>query len=629
MPVSQEAGPKEGALFKRVFSWLGVGALVAGVLGLSGSPSIASAASRATSSGATVTFAESPGTPPTYIFPLEDSAHSGESDTTYLQPLMWPPLYWFGHPTNSAPTINYKLSMAGPPKVSNGGKTLTMHLKHYMWSTGEPVTARDVVFWMNLILNEKTNFAGYTPGGWMTHVASYSAPSPTTFVLNMNVAYNLTFLLYTGLGTITPIPQQAWDRTSGTSPVGTYDTTSSGAKSVYNYLNSRSLALATWDKTALWQVVDGPWHLQPKTGFQVTGQVTMLPNKSYSGPNKPKIGKFEELPFTSATAEYDALLSGAVDYGYIPTTDIGSIGSLKARGFSVKPWYSWGISLILINFANPKYGPLEKQLYIRQAMEMMIDQPVYVKTILKGYGVPTYGPVPATPRTKFVGKSEDSNPYPYNPKGAKKLLASHGWKIESGKADVCVKAGTTSGECGAGISAGTQLSIPLLYGNSVPATNSEIQILKSTFSKIGIELQLSPAPTGTVLGEVADCIGSAEATCKPTSPALSDWGSPSYFYVPEYFPLPTVAFECGGTSNFGDYCNHEVDKLFTVLSVQQNASKELTEIHSLEGLLTNQIPVLWFPGSAYQISAISSKVGGVKAQDSTTHIYPETWTVKS
>ncbi len=43
----------------------------------------------------------------------------------------------------------------------------------------------------------------------------------------------------------------------------------------------------------------------------------------------------------------------------------------------------------------------------------------------------------------------------------------------------------------------------------------------------------------------------------------------------------------------------------------------------------SSFPVLWFPNAAYQISAISPKLGGVTAQDSTAHIYPSSWYLKS
>src|SRR5579862_6066903 len=182
--------------------------------------------------GGTVTFAEQPGSPPTYIFPLYDGANSGNNNITYLQPLMWLPLYWFGHSNSPDATVNYTLSMADPPVFSNDDKTVTMTLKKYNWSNGTPVTARDLVFWMNLVENEKNQDAAYVPGGWMDHVASYSAPSPTTFVLKLTQTYNPTYLLYNGLATLTPLPQSVWDKTSATGAVGNNDETAAGAKKV-------------------------------------------------------------------------------------------------------------------------------------------------------------------------------------------------------------------------------------------------------------------------------------------------------------------------------------------------------------------------------------------------------------
>jgi peptide/nickel transport system substrate-binding protein len=587
----------------------------------------AAPAHSASKDGGTVTFAEQPGAPPTYIFPLYDGANSGNNNITYLQPQMWLPLYWFGHPTNSAATINYHLSMADPPQFSNGGETITMKLKHYVWSTGAPVTARDDVFWMNLVLAEKTNYAGYVPHGWMTHVASYSAKGTTTFVLNMNKVYNETYLLYNGLATITPIPQHAWDKTSTSGAIGTYDTTPAGAKSVYTYLNARSESLSSWATTPLWQVVDGPWHLQPKTGFQVTGQVIMVPNKSYSGPNKPKISEFEELPFTSATAEYDALRSGTVDYGYVPTTDLGALASLKSSGFTVQPWYEWGLTFIGILFNNPKYQALVDQLYIRQAMQTLIDQPEYIKTILGNYGTPTYGPVPTFPKTNFLANAERKNPYPYSTSNAKKLLTSHGWSIHSGGTDVCKKPGTGAGDCGKGIASGAKLSISLMYPSGFPDIDNEIQVMRSAYSSAGIHLTLSEAPENTVLSDAYACIGKSAATCPASTPVLSIISSPVYTYVPIYYPDGTSLFGCGGATNGGNYCNQKVDRDITTIESEGNAAS-LKTLYSYQEYLAKQLPDLWFPNAAYQISAISTKLKGIPAQDSTAHIYPSTWTLK-
>lgn len=577
-------------------------------------------------SGGELTFAEQPGSPPTYIFPLYDGANSGNNNIVYLQPLMWRPLYWFGHPDSSAATINYPYSMAAPPVYSDGHKTITMRLKHWKWSDGKPVTARDLTFWMHLLLVEKNNYAGYVPGGFLDHVTSTSAPSKYTFVMHLNVAYNPTYMLYNGLALLSPIPQHVWDKESAAGPVGNYDDTPAGAKKVYAYLNKASLSLSTWDTNPLWQVVDGPWRLKPRTGFQTTGQTTMVANPTYSGPDKPHLKEFEELPFTSAAAEFNALQGGTVDYGYVPTTDIGAIGGLKSRGINIDPWYEWGLTFIGINFSNPKYAPLLKQVYIRQAMERLIDQPTYVKDVLKGYGTPTYGPVPTFPKTSFLNPAANSNPFPYSVSAARQLLTSHGWSIPKTGAAKCTKPGSGAGECGAGIAAGASLSMPLMFATGFPAIQSEIQATQSAFHQAGIDLTLQEAPENTVLSAAYACTGKTTANCPASSTALSIISSPVYTYVPIYYPDGDSLFGCGGATNGGNYCNSQVDA--GIKSIITNLSSSMQPLYKYQLLVAKQVPVLWFPNSAYQISAITSKVGGVGAQDSTGHIYPQTWWVK-
>lgn len=583
----------------------------------------AHAAQGTPTSGGTLTFAEQPGAAPTYIFPLYDGAESGNNNIVYLQPLMWRPLYWFGHPDSAAATVNYAYSMATPPDFSNGGKTITMTLKHWMWSDGKPVTSRDLLFWMHLLAAEKTNYAGYVPGGWLDHLASVSAPSSDKFVIRLNQAYNPTYMLYNGLSLLSPIPQHAWDRESASGPVGNYDNTPAGARKVYAYLNKASLSLSTWDTNPLWQVVDGPWRLKPKTGFEVTGKTTMVPNDKYSGSDKPHLKQFEELPFTSAAAEFNALQGGTVDYGYVPTTDIGAIGGLKGRGDTIDPWYEWGLTFIGINYSNPKYAPLLKQLYIRQAMQRLIDQPTYVKDVLKGYGTPTYGPVPTFPKTSFLGPTGNQDPFPYSVSAARQLLTSHGWSIPKSGAATCTKPGSGAGQCGAGIAAGTSLSVPLMFPTGFPAIQSEIQATQSAYHQAGIDLTLQEAPENTVLANSYECTGKTVAHCSSKSTALGIIASPVYTYVPIYYPLGDSLFGCGGATNGGNYCNPQVDA--AIKSVMTSTSSSMQPLYKYQSMVAKQVPVLWFPNSAYQISAITSKVGGVAAQDSTGHIYPQTW----
>lgn len=591
-------------------------------------PATAGASNKAPSGGV-VTFAEQPGTPPTAIFPVVNGSESSNSNTNYLQPLMWLPLYWFGSNTDPRMTVNYSLSIGKRPQFSKTGRTVTISLNQYAWSTGAPVSARDLVFWLNLILNEKTNVFFYSPNGWMTHVTSYSASGPSTFVLKFSKTYNPTYVLDSILSTMTPLPQQAWDKTSASSSIGTYDQSASGAKQVYKYLHGQSAKLSTWDTNPLWQVVDGPWHLQPNTGFQVTGQATLIPNQAYSGPNKPTIAEFKLLPFTSAAAEYNALRSGTVDYGYIPSTDVGTVGSIKASGFKVKPWYAWGLTWITINYSNPKYGPLMKQLYMRQAMELLIDQPTYVKTIMQSEGVPTYGPVPLSTPSKFLTQAAKKNPYPFNPKRAKSLLVKHGWSMAAHGIGTCVKAGTGAGRCGAGIAKGTKLQVPLLYSTGTPVRVEEVQALKTSFKAGGIDLSIKAGPLGTVATAAYACAGKSPKKCPATSPELAFVNSPSYSYEPVYYPTGATVYSCGAVTDGGNYCNPQVDRLINAANTELTSAKASKDYAKFEALLAKQVPFLWMPSKAYQLSAISPKLRGATNQAPNVFIYPSTWRIGS
>ena len=112
---------------------------------------------------------------------------------------------------------------------------------------------------------------------------------------------------------------EAWDKTaSGPSHCST---TVSDCAAVYKYLDGQSKSLTTYVSSPLWSVVDGPWKL---SAFNADGHVTFVPNKSYSGPVKPSLSQFQEVPFTTDSAEYGVLQapnSQTIDVGYLPEQD--------------------------------------------------------------------------------------------------------------------------------------------------------------------------------------------------------------------------------------------------------------------------------------------------------------------
>jgi peptide/nickel transport system substrate-binding protein len=562
-------------------------------------------------SGGTATVALAPGDQFDYIFPMLDDEDATGANIEYSEYLMWRPLYWFGGPNSVGLDLNYSLADAAAVTYSGGHTTATVQLKPYRWSDGEPVTSRDVQFWFNELSANKTNWWGYTPGEFPDNVSAFTVLSPSRFSITFKGSYSSTWL-YNELGQIIPIPQQTWDKESATGPIGNYDLTPAGATAVYNFLATQNKDLSTYATNPLWQVIDGPFRLISYAAS--TGDATYVRNARYSGPASGSIHELKVLSFTSDAAEFDTLLSASgIDYGYLPFNDAAQVSRVTSDGFKIEPWPAWGITYISLNFASPQVGPVLRQLYVRQAMQHLIDQTGYIKSFLQGYGNPTYGPVPLIPSSPYISSAEKANPYPYSPAAAKTLLGDHGWKIVSSGADVCTRPGTAAGECGAGIAAGMKLSFAMQYSTGSQGVDEEVAALQSSFSEAGIQLSLSGAPFDTVVGNDVPCVKSG---CWQ----LNYYGQ-GWFFDPGYDdPDGSVLFASGGVDNGGSYSDSTADSLMTRLR-----SGGYPALYSYENYVARQLPVLWMPQFDQQISAVSNKLGGVFPQDPDGNLYPENW----
>ena len=97
-------------------------------------------------------------------------------------------------------------------------------------------------------------------------------------------------------------------------------------------------------------------------------------------------------PFTSSEAELNVLRSGGVDYGYLPALAVSQKKTIENQGYQVKPWNGWAITYIPYNFNNPAMGAVFKQLYVRQAVQMSIDQSTISRVLWHDQAAPGYGP---------------------------------------------------------------------------------------------------------------------------------------------------------------------------------------------------------------------------------------------
>jgi peptide/nickel transport system substrate-binding protein len=602
--------------------------------------------------GGLATWAEPPSTPPNYIFPINSCCFS-VANLSDFQSLMFRPLYWFG--TGNQPTLNEQLSLAYQPTYEQNNTVAVVNLKqNYMWSNGEHVDAKDVVFFMNMLQVVKTvDWGAYAPGYFPDNVKSVKATGQYQVTFDLTSSFSPTWFTYNELSQITPMPM-AWDitKTGGAASSGgcsaadftSIKTTSSKSQpvipqgpgatacwNVYNYLaNSKTgqaATPATYATNPLWQVVDGPWKL--KSLSTTTGNAVFVPNSAYSGPVKPALAEFEEVGFTSDTAEYQALRSGSsIDVGYIPPQDIppntgnpltaGPNASALSGRYTLDPVYYFQVNYFPMNFQNPTVGKIFQQQYIRQALQLMIDQNTYIKTLDAGYGVPTSGVVPTTPPT-YASQQELGQPYAFNPTKAKQLLTSNGW-TEVGGVDTC-----TGGSCAAAGLSGKKLQWTLDYATGITTFTNQVTDMVNAWHSIGIDVTPKGETFSTVISTAAvNCFATGDCSWQ-----MADWGG-GWVFAPDYLPTGEEIFDgkpgCSSpsdlaVSNAGSYCdakNHA-----NILATTKSSS--LSVLYTYENYLSQQLPVLFQPLAASALTEIINHLYGVTPQNVFGTVNPENW----
>lgn len=567
------------------------------------------------------------GTGANCIFPFTGTQCYSVANYEDFEYQMVLPLYQFGGNSDTSVLVNYPLSPANAPVYTNGGKTVVINFKGWKWSDGSTVNAKNLVFFLNMLEAEKSNFAGYSPGLLPDNMASFSATGPNQVTLQLKQAYGSTWFTYNQLAILTPMPL-AWDVTSLSGAPGSGGCASDSAadgwakcKAVYTFMQAQNKNTSTFATSPLWQVVDGPYHL---TSYNVNGNFTFVPNKKYSGSPKAQVTlQFKE--YTSDTAVYTALKTGqlATDGPNIavPSTDLAPAGKgfvppsnpLASSGYSLTPAYSYGIGYAYINFNNPTVGPVFKQLYFRQALMMLNNQKAMASTVGRGYAYPTTSGVPPQPvsgfsNTPVLQANGGQGPYAYNPTKAEALLKAHGWKVVGGVL-------TCEGNCGAGVKKGTQAKFSMLYTSGVSVQADQVDILKSGLAQAGIQLSPTGETFDTLLGDTVPC-KPTQASCKWDFLYLGGW----LFNGPGFLPTGEPLYLSSSPNNSGSYSDPKMDAL--IKATQTSAS--LNVFHSYANYTAQQVPALWMPWQT-SVTAVSNNLHNAHWSPFLTW-YPQYWT---
>ncbi|WP_029136764.1 ABC transporter substrate-binding protein [Nakamurella lactea] len=536
--------------------------------------------------GGTVKVALPPGAAPNYILPIVPAKANSVYVTKQFQWLMFRPLYWY--PTGMNPKINADKSIAELPKYSNGNKTVTITLRSGLtWSGGDPISASDVVFDIQLIKAalklSPANWAGYTPGQFPDNVVSAKATNASTVVLELDKAYNPQWFTNNQLTNITPLPSQQWNRDSDSgAPLDSADP--ADAAKIYTYLNKQSNELATFATNPLWQNVSGPFKLSSYTPS--TGANTMVPNEKYWG-TKPRIDKLEQMAFTSAAAELNALRSGEITMGPVDASQLAQVPQLQKQGYNVFGAPNFGFSFIMLNFKNTtdNNDKIIGQRYVREVLQRLIDTDSLIKSksVYNGAAAPSYGTVPGVPTNDFASDDSTVSPYPFDPKAAAESLTSHGWDVQPNGTTTCTKPGTGDDQCGEGIPAGQAINFSLFHSDQTAANEVICNTFASEAKKLGITITVQPKTFGYMITNFNNPAAPANADAW----SMEQWGG---FTITPY-PTANGTFNTTGSGNVGSYSSTEADKL-----IEQSVFGSDSMAVKAEGdFLRKDLPVLWLP----------------------------------
>ncbi len=568
-------------------------ALMGTVAGCGASPSTTPSAKG--NQGGTVVVAEAPLSAPNWFFPIIASSASSNTNIQ-TDSIMYKMLL---HITNKD-TVDYSRSLASGITASSNGRVYTITLNpKYHWSNGTPVTASDFVFTWNLFKAASSgakglpwSYAWSGIGGLPQDWGQAVAVNAHTVKVTLTRSVSPTWFILNGLGQISPVPKAVWDKYPHN-----VDQELSFIQSVANSPTAPE-----------YRVVDGPFKIQSATANQ---EWVFAPNTAYDG-HRARIAKLIFQYETSTTSEFTGLKNGTVSVGYLDSQLWNSRNQLTNDRMSMP--YVLGFDYLAPNLSPSAPGGVGKafqKLYVRQALEMGINQAGIIKTLFHGYGVVGTSPVASLPKTAFTDPALAHALYPFNPSRGKKLLLAHGWQLNNG---VMTKNGIA-------------LKFTLLYMAGVPTWTNLVELLKSAWAQEGIQVNLKPEPFSNVIGTASQS--------DPTQWQMAFWGG-GWTYEPDYFPSGDGLLNTGGGTNTGGYASATMDQLINATTNLTGTAHQVQQrMFAYEAYAAKQLPVLYLPwnpssyvGTGLFPEHAQNVHGTVKTFNQVTDLYyPNWWTV--
>lgn len=317
--------------------------------------------------------------------------------------------------------------------ISPDGKTYIFKLKSGIrWHDGAPLTADDVVFTFNRLIDPKTNTV-----------------RRSNFVIN---GVPIRFSAVDALTVKAELP----------APFAPFLFSASAEILPKHILEHQDINTATFNRHP---IGTGPFKFKEWKPGQ---HIIVVQNRDYFR-GAPKLSAIIFRSIPDANAAKIALLKGDIDELDVSPQDLDSIKT--QRSVTVVEYQQLMYSFVGFNLKHPDLADRR----VREAIAHAVDRPSIVAAVLKGHG--TVAHVPVSPVSWAYPPAAKVPQFNYDPQRSRALLT---------------EAGYTRNAAGYFEKNGRPLQFTLCYGQGGKASPKNAEIIQDALQKVGIKLTILP-----------------------------------------------------------------------------------------------------------------------------------------
>lgn len=422
-------------------------------------------------------------------------------------------------------------------------KALTFHLREdAVWSDGVPITAADVRFtWQAHVHPDVAWYAAYMK----EDIKDVEVVNPKTVRFHFSRVYSKQ-LQDANEGGI--IPKHAWEK----------------------------LPFSEWMKNADWfrqnLVVSGPFTV---ASWEPQQAVTLVRNPRYFKKGRPWLDKVVVRTVPDAASQITQLLNGELDF--VPQLQPGDIERIRSNPrLRLIPYWHRLYVFVTWNTRNPMFADPD----VRRALTLGIDRQTIVDTLFPG----DIARVAVSPIVQSVWAFDRSlGPLPYDPREARRILESKGWRDTDG--DGVLDKG------------GRPFSFVLLSNAGNPQRNDAAVMIQQQLKQVGIRVEPRIVEFNSLV---------ADGQTGKFDAMVFGLGMDTSLDVSANFGSDSEE-----EGNFGAYKNPELDRLMAEAMAKPEILQAKPLLDRIQQIIHRDQPVtfLW---ESQRLSAVNRRVHDVR-----------------